>query len=81
MVKKDFLKKQVVEYINFEESLVEKLSEFLTAFKTHVFKEEDVAFRSEMEKELTVLKDDSEKHYSIVKEILEYIQTSDKNEF
>ena len=78
MVKKDFLIGQLAGYGDLEEAFIEKIVNFLPALRADgLDKDYDELFK----KTLGRLRKDSETHYRLIQEALDYIKQSQKNEF
>ena len=77
MVKKDILIQQFSGYHDLEESIIEKISEFM---KTLHCEETDLDRSQLFDSTLETLKNDSQKHRQMIQEMVEYIKQSPKNE-
>ena len=71
MIKKDKLLADLKGFLRFEEDATKELSDFYqTATPNDI-----------VEKGLVILKEDTQKHIRLIKEMVEYMERSDKNEF
>ena len=71
MVKKDKLLTDLKGFLIFEEDATKELSDFY----------QTVTPNDAIEKGLAILRGDTKKHVRLIKEMIEYMERSDKNEF
>ena len=79
MVKREELISDLKNDLSFEEDLISKVATFYKALGWRKCISEDR--HKEVEGKLDVLKSDSEKHASIIKEMIDYVEKTDKNEY
>ena len=79
MAVKDDLLKDLKSDLGLEEEIISNLSSFYQAlsWKTVV----DQKYHSDITNGLTVLKQDTAKHINIIKDMINYIEGSEQNEF
>ena len=79
MIKKDELLKDLRNDMNFEEDIVKKLSEFYNTlnWRQSLDKQHHIV----IEKGLTELKNDTEKHAKMLGDIIQYIEGAKKDGF
>ena len=71
MIKKDKLLTDLKGFLRFEEDATKELLGFY----------QTTAPNDMVEKGLAILKEDTQKHVRLIKEMIEYMERSDKNEF
>ena len=79
MVPKKELIRDLKEYLSFEEEIIGNLSDFYKALGwRRIVKKE---YHGKIESGLDILKQDSTKHAQTIREMLEYVEASGKDEF
>ena len=79
MVKREKLLSDLKGFLSFEEEAIQKLSTFYKAlgWRNYIKKE----YHDKVDAGLDVLRNDTTKHANLIKEMIQYVESSNKDEF